>query len=186
MYPDGHSDDRRPKGWSCSNPRQRCTCVIDVVAKALQHIYQSSGYNYTKRQSQNFLGSIMTGPGLVAVVGMLQCQGVHMTSCTWLSAHHRVCSRSGSRPPTEDHEPRVLRCAFAQVHPALPALGQEGGNLLDTSGSARADSSARSCRRHGKPSWRTPTINSSFCSTSGSLALCSTSLAKVCLSLRWF
>ncbi|KAI0745041.1 cytochrome P450 [Earliella scabrosa] len=36
---------------------------------ALQHIYQSSAYNYTKRQSETFIGTIMTGPGLAAALG---------------------------------------------------------------------------------------------------------------------
>ena len=44
---------------------------FQVALQALQHIYQSSAYNYTKRQSETFIGTIMTGPGLAAALGKL-------------------------------------------------------------------------------------------------------------------
>ncbi|KAM5543135.1 hypothetical protein V8D89_003009 [Ganoderma adspersum] len=43
--------------------------LMSVDPKAIQHVFQKSGYNYTKKTSQNFMFGLMTGPGIVSALG---------------------------------------------------------------------------------------------------------------------
>ncbi|PIL34065.1 cytochrome P450 [Ganoderma sinense ZZ0214-1] len=43
--------------------------LMTVDPKAIQHVFQKSGYNYTKKASQNFMTEIMTGPGIISALG---------------------------------------------------------------------------------------------------------------------
>ncbi|RDX48041.1 cytochrome P450 [Lentinus brumalis] len=43
--------------------------LMTADPKALQHIYHKSGYNYNKRTSDNFMGQMMGGPGIVVALG---------------------------------------------------------------------------------------------------------------------
>ncbi|KAM5534479.1 hypothetical protein V8D89_011811 [Ganoderma adspersum] len=43
--------------------------LMSVDPKAIQHVFQKSGYNYTKKTSQNFMFVLMTGPGIVSSLG---------------------------------------------------------------------------------------------------------------------
>ncbi|KAI1792304.1 cytochrome P450 [Ganoderma leucocontextum] len=43
--------------------------LMTVDPKAIQHVFHKSGYNYTKKTSQNFMGYLMAGPGIAAVLG---------------------------------------------------------------------------------------------------------------------
>ncbi|KAI0743400.1 cytochrome P450 [Daedaleopsis nitida] len=40
--------------------------LMTADPKAMQHIYHKSGYNYLKRASQNQVGTLLSGPGIVA------------------------------------------------------------------------------------------------------------------------
>ncbi|KAI0745013.1 cytochrome P450 [Earliella scabrosa] len=44
--------------------------LMTADPKALQHIYQKSGYKYEKIMSQNFVGTLASGPGIVSAEGM--------------------------------------------------------------------------------------------------------------------
>ena len=37
--------------------------------QAIQHVFHKSGYNYTKKTSQNFMGYLIAGPGIVTMLG---------------------------------------------------------------------------------------------------------------------
>ncbi|PIL27013.1 cytochrome P450 [Ganoderma sinense ZZ0214-1] len=43
--------------------------LMTVDPKAIQHVFQKSGYNYTKKTSQNFMGYLIAGPGIVTMLG---------------------------------------------------------------------------------------------------------------------
>ncbi|KAI0712960.1 cytochrome P450 [Cerioporus squamosus] len=43
--------------------------LMTADPKALQHIFHKSGYNYTKRASDNFMGYMLSGPGIVIALG---------------------------------------------------------------------------------------------------------------------
>ncbi|KAI1785387.1 cytochrome P450 [Ganoderma leucocontextum] len=43
--------------------------LMSVDPKAIQHVFQKSGYNYTKKTSQNFMTVLMTGPGIISALG---------------------------------------------------------------------------------------------------------------------
>ncbi|TBU30193.1 cytochrome P450 [Dichomitus squalens] len=43
--------------------------IMSADPKAIQHVFQKSGYNYPKKESQNFLGWLLAGPGIAAVRG---------------------------------------------------------------------------------------------------------------------
>ncbi|KAM5543132.1 hypothetical protein V8D89_003006 [Ganoderma adspersum] len=43
--------------------------LMTVDPKAIQHVFQKSGYNYTKQTSQNFMTDLMTGPGIISALG---------------------------------------------------------------------------------------------------------------------
>nr|VWO99056.1 FAD-binding FR-type domain-containing protein [Ganoderma boninense] len=42
---------------------------MTVDPKAIQHVFQKSGYNYTKKTSQNFMGYLIAGPGIATMLG---------------------------------------------------------------------------------------------------------------------
>ena len=39
--------------------------------QAIQHVFHKSGYNYTKKTSQNFMGYLIAGPGIVTMLGRI-------------------------------------------------------------------------------------------------------------------
>ena len=41
--------------------------------QAIQHVFHKSGYNYTKKTSQNFLAYLMAGPGIATMLGKMLC-----------------------------------------------------------------------------------------------------------------
>ncbi|PIL27010.1 cytochrome P450 [Ganoderma sinense ZZ0214-1] len=43
--------------------------LMTADPKAIQHVFHKSGYNYTKKTSQNFVGWLMAGPGIATVLG---------------------------------------------------------------------------------------------------------------------
>ncbi|KAM5543943.1 hypothetical protein V8D89_002560 [Ganoderma adspersum] len=43
--------------------------LMTVDPKAIQHVFHKSGYNYTKKTSQNFMGYFIAGPGIVTMLG---------------------------------------------------------------------------------------------------------------------
>ncbi|KAM5543945.1 hypothetical protein V8D89_002562 [Ganoderma adspersum] len=43
--------------------------LMTVDPKAIQHVFQKSGYNYTKKTSQNFMAYLIAGPGIATMLG---------------------------------------------------------------------------------------------------------------------
>ncbi|TBU36043.1 hypothetical protein BD309DRAFT_879069 [Dichomitus squalens] len=44
--------------------------IMSADPKAIQHVFQKSGYNYPKKMSQNLLNWLLAGPGIAAVGGV--------------------------------------------------------------------------------------------------------------------
>ena len=42
-------------------------------SQAIQHVFQKSGYNYTKKTSQNFMAYLIAGPGIATMLGKVLC-----------------------------------------------------------------------------------------------------------------
>ena len=43
------------------------------ITQAIQHVFQKSGYNYTKKTSQNFMAYLIAGPGIATMLGKMRC-----------------------------------------------------------------------------------------------------------------
>ena len=44
---------------------------MTAFLQAIQHVFHKSGYNYTKKASQNFMGYLIAGPGIATMLGTI-------------------------------------------------------------------------------------------------------------------
>ena len=100
------------------------------LAQAIQHVFQKSGYNYTKQTSQNFMIDLMTGPGIVSALGrsfpgcgVNSTRGAHTILGEDHQRHRKIMHPAFSAPQLRNFLPLFQRIAgkVGHINPLIAA-----------------------------------------------------------------